>query len=673
MSNELDEFSENFHTEIRSEAIVSDSLREVKFVEKVGEILEENGVLEAFTPCQYHKDDIKVDGYDSVSDDETITVVVSKFFDDCNIEKTQLKKSDVDKIFISLRKFFYASLTRGSDWIEMSNEANDLAENIYENRKKITKLNLLLITDGVAPKEPAKTEEFRGTYISQVVWDIERIYDFYKTGEREKIDVNFIEYYAKPLTYILLSGNDNKYSIYLMFMPGDLLASVYERWGIRILDLNVRVFLSSKGGVNKGLRKTIVEEPDLFCAFNNGVTAYAETVDIETYEGISSLRKAHDFQIINGGQTTASLYHAKVKDKADLSSIFVPFKLVVLHSNGNNYTLLNRISKYSNTQNKVQIADLAANEKPHPELQAISNKIMAPDPTGGSLQKYWFYERARGSYQEQLNMKVKTLSQKKKYEILTPKNQKFDKIMLGKVWNTYIEKPYLVSLGGQKNFARFNEWLVEQNDDLILFFKQTIALIILWKATERVVLKKKYSGYRHNIVTYSLSWLFFLTQSRIDLDMIWRNQKVGSNMCDALERISEIVNEHIRGTSQNVTEYCKKEACWNDLKNNNLNFDWSNIDEYNSYEADLSLSSQNLNEDKVIEFCIEKGYHAWDSLFKWLRKRDLFSPNARKQARTIAKTLKNGREPDKYLSTVCAKIWEDAKEKGWIYDTDYIK
>ena len=185
-------------------------------------------------------------------------------------------------------------------------------------------------------------------------------------------------------------------------------------------------------------------------------------------------------------------------------------KITVIHNQEDITKLVPKISEYSNTQNKVQMADLLANDPPHPELHSISLTLAAPDPTGGSAQTYWFYEKYRGSYEETRNLKARTVAQKKKYNALYPKKQRFDKNKFGKSWNTYLQLPQIVSLGAQKNFARFNSWLQEQEgEDWVAFFKKTVALVILWNESERIVRRQKFEGYRHNIVTYTLSWLFF--------------------------------------------------------------------------------------------------------------------------------------------------------------------
>ncbi len=91
--------------------------------------------------------------------------------------------------------------------------------------------------------------------------------------------------------------------------------------GGRLLEGNVRSFLSLRSTVNKDIRATILKDPEHFFVYNNGI---AVTVEDMTLNDKGKLLKATDFQIINGGQTTASLARAVYSDKADVSRFGLP-------------------------------------------------------------------------------------------------------------------------------------------------------------------------------------------------------------------------------------------------------------------------------------------------------------------------------------------------------------
>lgn len=664
-------FSKDFHEEIRAEAHAVESLREEVFVEKMGNILEDYGEVESLVPCPYKGRGMKVDGYYYDDEFKDLTLIVSHYLDEDDPAKAKVPNDELNSLFKNAINFLTRSLKDLQNKIDIANEAHDLAGLIQECKGDIRTAKIVLITDGITQKRAADIEEIEGIDIIYTVWDIERTCHFYRTGEREKITIEFADYCSGPLPCVMRKNETDHYSTYLGFIPGVALADMYKKWGIKMLDMNVRVFLSARGNVNKGIRDTILNAPDMFCAYNNGITVFARSVEVSPIETGFGLVRAEDFQIVNGGQTTASLFHTRKRDRASIENIFVQMKLTVIHNSEDISRIVPKISEYSNTQNKVQLADLAANQSPHPEIQNISNNILAPDPTGGSQQTYWFYERARGSYDEFRNLTAKTPVQKRQFDVLRPKNQKFDKIKFGKVWNTYLKLPYLVSLGGQKNFGRFNTWLKDQKEeDWVSFLKKTVGLLILWNSMEKMVRKQGFEGYHHNIIAYTLAWLFHLTNSRIDIEKIWRKQVVGNPIMDVLQPMAHIVNKHIRDTAQNVTEYCKKEECWNKLKEKDYSLSINIEDEYITANGAPGYKPSISSETEAVEFCKCKGEQAWFTLAKWLKERNFLTGKARSQCFNMGRFLHQGKDPSVALSLPCKKAWEESEIRGWNYEPE---
>jgi len=666
----LKEFAEYFHAEISATADASDLLKEHAFTEMMGEYIVEYGDMEDCICCPYQNHGLKVDGY--CFDDEfgVLTLAVSHWKDtEADISKARVPDSEIDKIFSRCTNFVSKSLNgKLHNRIEIANEASEVANLIYECRNDLKNVKIIMLTNGITKDRPADTETIDGVDFTRVIWDIERTFHYLKTGEKETIHINFNGDYGGALPYVIHKDTTNKYTTYISFVSGSMLADMYANWGTKLLDMNVRVFLSARGKVNRGIRDTIKNEPEMFCAYNNGITVFARDIDLcEMPNGGYGISNAFDFQIVNGGQTTASLYHARKKNRADLSDVFLQMKLTVIDNHDDIKTLVPKISEYSNTQNKIQMADLLANDPPHPELHALSISTPAPDPTGGSKQTFWFYEKSRGSYEETKNMTAHTAAQKKKYDSLRPKKQRFDKNKFGKAWNTYLILPYIVSLGAQKNFARFNAWLREQQDeDWTAFFKKTVALVLLWNRAEAIVRKKHFEGYRHNIVTYTLAWLFKLTDTKIDLDKIWLRQEVGKPILNTIESMCNIVNDHIRETEKNVTEWCKKEDCWKNLLNRNFKLDESIESEFISSESKPTVYEPTIAADaEIINFCKGIDADAWFKLATWLKERNFLSGKARSQCFNMGRFLNQGRDPSIALSKPCKKAWEDAVARGW--------
>ena len=362
-----------------------------------------------------------------------------------------------------------------------------------------------------------------------------------------------------------------------MVMPADALATLYGKFGARLLEQNVRTFLQARGNVNKGIRATILNEPGMFFAYNNGITATAQSIDTEESDFGLKVTRIVDLQIVNGGQTTASLFHTRKRDGADLSHIFVQMKLSVIDSQENEM-IVPKISEYANTQNRVNAADFFSNHPFHGRMEEFSRRIWAPAQKGSLRETHWFYERVRGQYADaQSNL---TSAEKRRFLAEYPKQQMFTKTELAKFENVWDDHPMWVNRGSQKNFVRYaerigKEW--EKSSDAFneFYFKRVVARGLIFRATERIVSNQSWynGGYRANIVAYTLALLAEIAKRRsgsVDFMEVWRTQTVGSVLNESIALVSGVVNDDITrpvdGVS-NISEWCKKEACWTRMTN----------------------------------------------------------------------------------------------------------
>ena len=358
-------------------------------------------------------------------------------------------------------------------------------------------------------------------------------------------------------------------------MPAPVLAKLYDKYSARLLEQNVRTFLHARAKVNKGIRATIINEPQMFFAYNNGITATAQEVETRPTDSGLQIVRITDLQIVNGGQTTASLFHTQQRNKADLSGIFIQMKLSVIDSEQSE-RVVPLISQYANTQNKVNAADFFSNHHFHVRMTEFSRRIWAPAQQGAQRQTKWFYERARGQY---LDAQSKlTPGEQKRFQAEYPKTQMFTKTDLAKFENVFDDHPRWVNLGGQKNFARYalrigKEWEKSSDGFNELYFKRAIGRGILFRATERLVSAQPWynGGYRANIVAYTLAMLGEIVKRRkatVDYQRIWSAQAVDDVLSQALVIIATAVNENIIRPPQgisNISEWCKKEGCWTRL------------------------------------------------------------------------------------------------------------
>jgi hypothetical protein len=348
-------------------------------------------------------------------------------------------------------------------------------------------------------------------------------------------------------------------------IPGQRLAELYGEYGTRLLELNVRSFLQARGSVNRGIRETLLNSPGRFLAYNNGITATASKVDFVhgpdgTPTGIS---RVHGLQVVNGGQTTASLYYASSRDKADLSHVTVQMKLTEV-SPERLSEIVPMISEYSNTQNRVTLVDFSSNHAYHVAVQRITRSLWAPATDGSGQETHWFYERARGQYTDEV-AKARTPAKQRTFKKLNPTSRKFTKADLAKYVNSWSLLPFSVSRGAQKNFVAFMDRISEAPPRVdVRYCQRVIAMAVLFKAVDRIAANHEAGSYKSMITTYTMARLALATEQRIDLDRIWREQRVSSALEAAIDdlcpRVMRVVTRPREGN--HVGEWAKKPACW---------------------------------------------------------------------------------------------------------------
>jgi hypothetical protein len=354
-----------------------------------------------------------------------------------------------------------------------------------------------------------------------------------KDGTRILVDMYGIERLHRILGDGLTRDDSGDYDAYLTAMPATLLADVYEKYGTRLLELNVRAFLGIRGRktVNAGLRHTILEEPSHFLAYNNGIVATADEIEISNGAGgmlgITSLR---GLQIVNRGQTTASLHRARKQDKSNLDG---SAKIIKVKAD-NLDTMVAAVSRSANSQNTVQPADFSANDPFHVTIETLANNTWLPDQKGR-----WFYERARGSYGAAETKASFRASEKRRFAAETPKQRRFSKTDLAKYLNAWGGRPDLVSFGNQKNFQSFMQGLKEQYPDGFepdeSWFRAFVAKAILFRAVQTIVKAGKFPAYQANISAYTVACLSWKTSGHIDFERIWLHQAISTELGAMIE------------------------------------------------------------------------------------------------------------------------------------------
>ncbi len=576
----VEEFAGEFFQDVLAEADAQGQFVEDVFFHKFCEHLMEAGELDSADRVAYRGQPgrgIRVDGYggDPAEDDsDTFSLLISDFHP--SADAGRLIGSEMNTIFRRLSNFLRHALDRKwRDALEETSPAFGLADLLSKRWSGIGRVRLFLITNRALSErvDGREADELDGRTITYSVWDIGRLYRQATVGHgREEIDVDLAGSFGGPLPVLPAQQPDADHESYLAIMPGEVLAAIYDRWGTRLLEQNVRVFLQHRGKVNKGIRATIENEPNMFFAYNNGITATAEEVDIDDDGGGLLLRRLKNFQIVNGGQTTASIHSAQ-RGKLDVSQTFVQMKLSVVDPERAN-RLVPKISEFANSQNRVSAADFFANHPFHVRMEAFSRRIHAPSQDGTFRQSKWFYERARGQYADARG--GLTQAQRKKFDLENPRRQLFTKTDLAKFVNVWEERPHEVSLGAQKNFAAFarrigQEWKRAPDNFNEAWYREVVAKAVVFRATERLVTDQPWyeGGYRANIVAYAIAKTAHDARERgraVDFQDIWHRQALPPTMGPALVAVAESVHDilvaPLPGIS-NVTEWAKKQACWN--------------------------------------------------------------------------------------------------------------
>ena len=632
------------------------------------EYLEEAGEVSDPVMCPFRSHGLQLNAYAIDEDCSNLDIFVCLYSD--SDSPKSVSQADVDAAIKRAIQLYQKAINDLYTSFEKDNDTYEFAITVNQQKAQIKTVRICALTNGLVKPIPFKNITMGNAEISFVIWDIDRLYRCVTSGKmRETIEIDFEEKFGVTIPCIE-NGTSEKYSV-------ELLAALYDEYRDRLLEKNVRSFLQVKGAVNKGIRDTLRDEPDMFLAYNNGISVTAESVDIVRDEnGKPSIRRIRDMQIVNGGQTTASIFnaHKDRKINADLSKVFVQMKLSVITSPEDMDEIVPRISAFANTQNKVQVADFSANDPFHRRVEELSRIIWAP-AQGGMKPVNWFYERARGQYADMLSRETTTLRRKQFKET----HPVFTKTDLAKYENTWDQLPFQVSEGAQKNFRRFTLRLDERKAALPdeKYFQNLVAKAILFRRTEKLVQQQQYGGYRANIVTYTLALLSFKTAQRINLEKIWKEQSLSPILEAEIIKVSKIIHGIITNPpgGANVGEWCKKEKCWDVVKkcdytvSDKLSSELVDVG-YTSAKATPNSSIDSLTEDeqKIIDKAAAVSAETWLALSRWAKETNNFQPWLRSMLFSVGTLVGRGRKPSIKQSKHALKALKDAGDKGFRAD-----
>jgi len=683
MSFSLEGFFSDLVLEVAAESEACGDLSEDSFFSIATDYLIDSGDITNAERVAYLRPGVRVDGFtgDPRDEDGILTIIVSDY---CSKDTPDsLNKSGLDTL-IKQAANYVSKCTSSSfvDGLEETSPVFGLADLIRTRWPEILKARIIVITNRILRIRSSTIPDIpvNGISCSVSLWDLSRLYDYVVSGKaKEDLIIDFSSDYGGALPALAAHLAETDYRSYLLVVPGEQLAQIYAKWGTQLLEKNVRVFLQARGKVNKGIRETIEKEPAMLFAYNNGLTATATSVETCPTRNGLSLTSITNLQIVNGGQTTASIYDAW-RRKKDLSKVFVQVKLSVVDAIKSE-EIVPRISEYANSQNKVSAADFFSNHPFHIAIEQLSRQIVAPRADGSLVDSRWFYERARGQYMDEKG-RLNSSAERRKFEIMFPRTQVITKTDLAKYFNTWLRRPEVVSKGSQRNFTNFADYIDAQwkKDSTVfneVFFKKAMAKAILFKALERNVSAQDWyqGGYRANIVAYTislLSHLFVRSSKEFNLLAIWQTQNVPSELMNELIRVAGDVHSHLVnppfGSPANVTEYAKTSRCWELLIDKEVK--WSKaIDSFIITKSEILRQDKEVKEKVRFESGVDAQMKAlslgpsfWGAVHSWAAERGFSS----KDCNILLSASSASFYPSERQAKFLLAVLERCKDAGYV-------
>ena len=517
---------------------------------------------------EYEKAKINAYVYDEYF--QTLTLAVSVFENRTDISK--MGKVDINKNVKQATKFYRMCKSGYFNDVEETDPGYIIAEYINDYEREIENIKVVLLTNKETVPEIPESIKIDKISVKFDVWDLERIcQSLYQNKSHEDLVIRFQNKYNNPLKMIKVKQDTDVYDCYIGVISGQCLAEIYRDEGQKLIEKNVRSFLQATGKINQGIKKTLIEEPEMFMTYNNGISTTAKSIVIDeekSDEDFVVIKEIVDWQIVNGGQTTASIHNA-LQTGVDISQVNVQIKLTVIREQSKTEEMVGFISKYANSQNKINMSDFSANDPYHIEMARLSEKIYVPSENGKSTLR-WYYERARGQYMVDVNRQP-TPAAKKRFKEVSPKSMCISKTVAAKCMMAWMRYPNVVSKGLETNFIEFSAMIKngdvpEPSQDSYI---SMISKVILFKECDKLVAKQNFGGYKAQINYYVIALLAEFHSDEVDDMDIWKRQSISPELSIRLEELilkvwNHFMNPEVVGI--NITQWCKKEDCWKLLK-----------------------------------------------------------------------------------------------------------
>jgi hypothetical protein len=583
---DLEEFREDLLNRVATRASVDGIFTADAFTQEAAELLvtaEEVDNLDvmSFVGTGRRRQNLAVNGFYYDEHDHSVSLLVTRFLGGDGIPV--LASTDATASLKALEEYLKESLSgEFLDGREPAYPEYQFAHTLSQlaarsEDRAVSRYRLYLATDAQLSSRAKSipSTSVGGVVVEYHIWDVQRFHQVHESSQgREPLELRLGEWGVEGIPALQIADGAGDVTTYLLAVPGELLASLYRHHGSRLLEGNVRSFLTIRGKINRGIRQTITTDPTHFLAYNNGISATASSVD---YDG-NRITGVTDLQIVNGGQTTASLFYATQASRTlSLDDVYVQMKLVVV-STEQAEEMVPLISRYANSQNAVREDDFFSNSPFHVKMEELSKKLLAPAQAGAAYQTKWYYERTRGQYLNERNRRSPALQ--RKFESEFPRNQVITKTDAAKYVVSWEQQPHQVSAGAQKNFKAFAALVAEKYADHPetfneSYYKRLAAKAVLFTSVRAAIAKSDWyeAGYLANLTAYALAKLSHAISkdpraSEFDLMMIWEQQAVGAETLAEAVRLGRLALGVLTADDRivvNVTEWAKRESAWKRL------------------------------------------------------------------------------------------------------------
>jgi AIPR protein/abortive infection phage resistance-like protein len=640
--------------------------------------LEESGVFDDSHVAIFHREDpdrqAEVHAYSVNTDDDVLSLF---YFVDANPmdilnpawEIKPVARRELDSGLRRLEAFVELVRRKRFNGVKLSQPVADLVELVYECVSSGREIDLYVLSTGLMAERISVAVGLDG--IKREVWDLARLARLCDNSGNEPLYIAFEDDYGCSLPCLMTPRVAGGIQVLLTYIPGEVLAEIYRRYRTRLLERNVRSFLQFTGKVNRGIRKTLVESPERFLPYNNGLSATASKVAItELGGGLGRITAVHDFQIVNGGQTTASIAAATLRDRANLARVSVAMKLTVVPPAEVDH-LVPLISRYANTQNRIQESDFQASGPWHIALERFSRATWTEPTRAGPSGTRWYYERSRGQYTDDV-ASAATPAAGRRFLAENPISQKFGKTDLARFVMAWEQQPAIVCRGAQKAFVEFTTQSARRRilppvqEDL----RRIAVLAIVFRTAEKLCGELEFKGYRAQVVAHAVARLSLELKQRLPWGMIWRTQTLPAEFLDPMKTmLLAIRGALITGAgSRSVIEWCKKEESWITVRDLPLEHALPEPSRWEPYSVFDTAANGKGVDGEMLEAIVDVSPDIWLAVSRWARDRSVLDAWQRELASSLGKLLLENRPPTVKQAAGGSELLLEAVKLGFAHD-----